>query len=107
LSSIKLIGGLAVQLTFLDFSRLGYGSEKKKDRGYFINHAAGIHSGNPAVACQKGLSAISGQQYKPKRCIKRCILSLSFPQSSGGNPEYKRSGCPTENFGHDGRHGCQ
>jgi len=24
---------------------------------------------------------------------------LSFPQSSGGNPGYKRSGCPTENFG--------
>jgi hypothetical protein len=26
---------------------------------------------------------------------------MSFPQSLSGNPEYKGTGCPIKNFGHD------
>jgi uncharacterized membrane protein YdjX (TVP38/TMEM64 family) len=44
---------------------------------------------------------------KPKSCIKRRMLESSFPQSLSGNPEYKGTGCPIKNFGHDGKYDSQ
>jgi len=35
------------------------------------------------------------------------ILGTSFPQSLGGNPFKELHGCPTGNFGHDGKDGGQ
>ena len=39
----------------------------------------------------------------PLTLHKVCVFSLSFPQSLGGNPFFRKHGCTTENLGHDGK----